>query len=191
MERLIIFGDSFGVQKTPELFNSWVTLLDNHYEIENQCECGVSQYKILQRLKNTDLTKFDKILITHTSPTRVYVKDNPLHKNSEYHKNCDILFADIENHVDEFSVACKLYFKHIFDFDYAFDIHNMICQEIDKLCGDKNTIHMTNFDYTNLYFFPNLINFYPLFLKNKGEVNHYNEVGNNKIYQTLLTELSK
>ena len=191
MERLIIFGDSFGVQKTLELFNSWVTLLDNHFEIENRCECGVGQYKILQQLKNTDLTKFDKILITHTSPTRVYVKDNPIHKNSVYYKNCDILFADIENHVDEFSVACKLYFKHIFDFNYAIDIHNMICQEIDKLCKGKTTIHMTNFDYTNMYSFPNLINFYPLFLKNKGEVNHYNEVGNNKIYQTLLTELSK
>lgn len=37
--------------------------------------------------------------------------------------------------------------------------------------------------------FPNMKNFYKLYLNNKGEVNHYNKYGNQQIYQTLKDHL--
>jgi hypothetical protein len=184
-----LFGDSFGVQKDCEPFESWVTLLSKDYGIINHCECGVGEYKILEQLRQTDLSVFDHIIITHTSATRVHVKQNPVHINSVYHKNCDIIYADIAERDDAFSQACQQYFKYIFDIEYAIDIHNMICEKIDRLLDKKNVTHITHFDYTNLYSFPNMKNFYKLYLNNKGEVNHYNKYGNQQIYQTLKDHL--
>jgi len=189
MELIGIFGDSFGVRKDYSEFSSWITLLGHHYSIINYCECGVGEYKILQQLRNSNLDKFDHIIVTHTSATRVYVKNNPIHASSKYHKNCDIIYADVENRPDEFSVACQLHFKYIFDIDYAISIHNMICEQIDNLLADRKVTHITHFDYTGLYNFNNMINFYELFLKNKGNVNHYNQIGNINIYQTLIKQL--
>lgn len=184
-----LFGDSFGVQKRNEPFNSWVTLLSQHYGIINHCESGVGEYKILKQLLNSDLTEFDYIIVTHTSSTRIHVEHNPIHRASEYHKNCDIIYADIAERQDEFSVACQLYFKHIFDINYATFVHNAICEKIDKLLDNKKVIHITHFDYAGLYSFRDLINFHQLFLKNRGEVNHYNEDGNTKVYEEVYKRL--
>ena len=189
--KIALFGDSFGVQKVDEQFNSWVTMLSQHFEIYNYSECGISQYKILKSIQRTNLSTYDKVLITHTSPGRVYVNVNPLHLVTRYHKNCDIIYSDIEKNSDDFSKACQMYFKYIFDFDHAMDMHNLICKEIDFLLANKSTIHITHFDYDNLYMFKDLINFYPLWLKNKGEVNHYNQAGNSQIFQVLLDQLRK
>jgi hypothetical protein len=187
--KLAIFGDSFGVQKLNQPYASWVDLLSQHFDITNHCECGVSEYKILKQLQRTDLTQFDKILIVHTSATRTYVKYNPLHFSSEYHKNCDIILADVENGDTEFNIACQLYFKHIFDLEYAIDIHNMICNKINEYCLDKPTVHTTHFDYSDLFQFPDMISFHDLFLNHRGDVNHYTKIGNCKVYQSLLKVL--
>ena len=72
---------------------------------------------------------------------------------------------------------------------YAIDVHNLICEKIDNLIRDKNVTHITHFDYDDLYAFPDMINFYKLFLINKGDVNHYNQFGNNEIYKTLKSRL--
>lgn len=186
-----IFGDSFGVKKIDEPFASWVTLLEKHFKIINHCECGVGEYKILKQLLSSELSVFDHIIITHTSASRVYVNHNPIHKDSRDHKNCDIIYADISVRNDEFSNACKQYFKHIFDMDYAIDMHNLVCEKIANLTKDKNVTHITHFDYDNLYSFPGMINFYDLFLKNKGDVNHYNKFGNYEIYNRLKSHISR
>ena len=187
--KLALFGDSFGVSMQNRPYPSWVDLLSQDFDITNHCKCGVGQYKILKQLQSADLGQFDKILITHTSATRVYVKHNPLHADSKYHQNCDIIFSDINQGDTEFSQACRLYFKHIFDLDYAVDLHNMICQQIDQLCQDLPVIHITHFDYEKLYQFPNMINFYELFLQHRGPVNHYDQYGNGQVYQSLLKVL--
>jgi hypothetical protein len=186
---LAIFGDSFGYQRPGLEYNNWVDLLGQHCEIVNHCENGIGEYKILKQLRQADLDSFDQILITHTSATRVFVPYNPLHQHGDSHKNCDIIYADVANRQDEFSRACQQYFKHIFDLDYAIDMHNMICKEIVDLCENKKVLHVTHFDYTGLYQFPGMINFHDLWLKNKGPVNHYNEFGNRSIFETLTGKL--
>ena len=186
MKTLGIFGDSFGVETANELYPSWVTLLRKDYNIKNYCQSGVSEYKILQQLKNVDLKTFDTILITHTSPTRVFVKYNPLHQDTVYHKNCDLILSDVEAASGEFARAAQLYFKHIFDIEYACDIHNMICSEIADIVRAHKVIHTTHFDYSGLYKFHNMLNFHHIFLKHRGEVNHYSEIGNILVYETLI-----
>ena len=184
--KLAIFGDSFGAQQQDQPYASWVDLLSRHFDITNYCECGVGEYKILKQLQSANIRNYDKILITHTSATRVYVKHNPLHQSNQYYKNCDIIFSDVEARKNEFSNACELYFKYIFDLDYAINIHNMICKTIDDLCQGIDVIHTTHFDYSALYQFSNMINFYNLFLEHRGDVNHYTKIGNYKVYQSLL-----
>jgi len=184
-----LFGDSFGYQKDNQPFENWVDLLSKHFQITNHCECGISEYKIFKQITKTNLDKFDLSIITHTSATRTFVPYNPLHFNSDTHQNCDIIYSDIADRSDDFSTACRQYFKHIFDLDYAIDIHNLICKEIDQLCSNKKVLHITHFDYDRLYKFPNMINFYKHWIDHRGPVNHYNKVGNNTVYQTILKKL--
>jgi len=188
--RLAVFGDSFGYQNPDQPFQSWVDHLGQHYQVFNYCECGVGQYKILQQLRqNLESHDFDRVIITHTSATRTFVPHNPLHQHSKTHKNCDIIYADVADRNDDFSQACQQFFRFIFDIDYSLDIHNMICREIHDMCANHNVIHITHFDYTGLYQFPDMINFYQLWCKNKGSVNHYNQSANQLIFQTLLEKL--
>jgi hypothetical protein len=180
-----LFGDSFGYQKKDEPYPSWVDLLAKQSTIDNCCECGVGEYKILKQLQSADLNQYNMIIVTHTSHSRVFVEHNPLHATSAYHQNCDILYADIESHKDEFSLACQLYYKHIFSDEYARDIHNLILKEIEEVIGDRPVIHMTHFDHTGLHPLPNLLEFHTLFLNNRGPVNHYNQVGNQEIFNII------
>ena len=112
-----------------------------------------------------------------------------MHYDSKYHKNCDIILTDVEHGDTEFNLACRLYFKHIFDLDYAIDIHNMICNTINTYCQGKSVVHTTHFDYSDLFQFTDMINFHNLFLNHRGNVNHYTKIGNYKIYQLLLKVL--
>ena len=183
-----LFGDSFGVQKLNQPFDGWVNLLSKHCNIVNHCQSGASQYRILQQLKTANVDKFDQIIITHTSPSRLFVRSNPVHANSEYHQNCDVIFTDVESRQDEFSRACQLYFKHIYDEEFNFDLHNLICQEIDTKYKN-NILHITHFDYDKLYQFPNMINFHNLWCSHRGSVNHYDQIGNYQVYKHLLDKL--
>jgi hypothetical protein len=189
MRKIGVFGDSFGYQKKNEPYASWVDLLANYATVDNHSECGVSEYKILKQLERADLDQYDDIIVTHTSYSRVFVEYNPLHADSEYHQNCDMLYADIEAHKDEFSRAGQLYFKHIYSEDYARDIHNLILKEIVALLAGRRVVHMTHFDYEGLYPLPNLLEFYSLFINNRGPVNHYNERGNQEVFDQVLKRL--
>jgi hypothetical protein len=106
------------------------------------------------------------------------------------YSHCDVIYADVENRNDDFSTACKQYFKHIFDVDYALDVHNMICREINTLCQARKVLHMTHFDYSNCYQFDNMLNFYSHWLDNRGRINHYNLSGNQYVYQTVLERIN-
>ena len=48
--KIAVFGDSFGVQKNEDKFDSWVSLLAKHFEIHNYCESGIGEYKILKKI---------------------------------------------------------------------------------------------------------------------------------------------
>lgn len=184
-----LFGDSFGYQKPSEPFPSWVDLLATNHTVNNHSECGVGEYKILKQLQSANLAQYDQIIVTHTSYSRVFVEYNPLHALSEYHLNCDILYADIEGNKDEFSRAGQLYFKHIYSDAYARDMHNLVLKEIVELIAYRPVIHMTHFDHTGLYPLPGLLEFNSLFLTNRGPVNHYNKDGNQAIAKQVLERL--
>lgn len=189
-KKLFIFGDSFAAKRNSIDQNlGWPELLTNDYTVTNFAECGVGEYKILKQIESVDLQQADKILISHTSPFRVYVKDHPIHNTSSTHNNCDIIFSDIEQLEDDFSRSCKLYFKYIFDEQYAIDIHNLICEKIHAVTQQLSVLHITHFDYSTLYNFTPMLNFYEHWQKNKGSVNHYSLKGNQYVYDQIKGNL--
>lgn len=191
MMNIGVFGDSFAYQKRNEPFPSWVDLLAQHHVIDNHAECGVGEYKILKQIQGADLDRYDIVIVSHTSYSRVFVEHNPLHVHNEYHKNCDILYSDVEAHDNEFSRACKLYFKHIYNDEHAQDIHNLILKEIDHLLADKLAVHLTPFEHAGLYRFANMVDLHDVFVKNRGEVNHFTKLGNQEVYQQVLSRLAR
>ena len=188
--KILLLGDSFSVAIKNDNILGWPILLEKYFSVDNKSQSGISEFRILENLKKSNLDSYDKIIISHTSPMRTYVKYNPLHQNTTHHKNCDIIFSDIEHRTDEFSSACQLFFKHIFDINYATDIHNLICQEIDKITANYDVLHITHFDYNKLYNFKDMMHFYNHWVKHQGDVNHYNQQGNNFVYSEILKRLS-
>lgn len=185
-KKIVIFGDSFGASKPNYEFPGWVEMLQDYHNVTNFCQHGVSQYKIYQQILQADLAKFDHVIVTHTSPFRVFVRENLLHKNDPIYKNCDLIFLDIENRTDEFSVSAQQYFKYIYDIEYTLDIHNMICDRINSLLANKPCTHITHFDYSSCYRFPNLKSFHDVWQANRGTVHHYNQKGNKLIFDYLV-----
>ena len=187
---LAIFGDSFGVEQRQPDNVGWSALLADRFSVSNFCQSGVGEYKILQQILEHPVDNFNCIVVSHTSPYRVHAAINPLHSESATHANCDIIFTDIESRTDEFSVACQYYFKHVFDPKYYRDVHNLICQEIHRLTAGVKTLHITHFDYSDLYKFDNtLINFYNHWTDNRGSVNHYSSQGNHIVADQLIKQL--
>jgi len=186
MKRILIAGDSFS---SAELAgdHGWATLLANQYSVTNISQPGIGEYKILKNLELQDLSKFDAIIVSHTSPNRIHCEQNPLYPPTHIYRTSDLLFSDVENKVKDNRLAKSVYdyFVHVFDPTYYEFVHTSCCEKIDLLTQPYKTIHITNFEWQNLYKFPDLINFYSLWTSNKGPYTHYNIAGNQVIFDTL------
>jgi hypothetical protein len=190
--KLLICGDSFSADWTKKYPGSgWPNLLALDHQVSNLSQPGCSEYKILQQLKSQRLDRFDAVIISHTSPYRIYVKQHPVHANDVLHHSCDLIYSDIKEHSNtrpDLAVLVE-FFERYFDPEYACDIHNMICEKIDQLCGNHPVIHLSHIDWSDLYQFKNMINFEALFQKHRGNINHFDAKGNQTIYTTVSARL--
>lgn len=185
--KLLICGDSFSFDhQHPQ---SWVTQLSSYADVVNLSQCGCSEYKIKQQLESIDVTEFDKIFVFHTSPSRLYLgQPNPLAVKST-HINSDLVFSDVEEkrYTHELARIAYEYYVNIYDKKYYEYVHSLICADIDSQTKHLDVVHFTNFDYTGLYNFGNnLINFYSVWAKNKGNINHYSVRGNKVLLEKIL-----
>ena len=191
---LLICGDSFAADWTVKYpGKGWPNMLADQYNVTNLAQAGCSEYKILKQLKSVDLMQYDQIIIAHTSPYRIHVQKHPIHHTDLLHKNCDLIYTDLVEHAIKHKELVPVidYFKNYFDTDYAKDIHTLLCQEIERLIAPviDRVISTTNSDYEGLYQFKNMIKFDKLFASNRGLMNHYDEAGNQKIFEILSTTL--
>lgn len=176
-QRVLISGDSFAAPI--DNCYSWTNLLGDYFEVTNIAQAGVSEYKILKQLQRVDVSHFDIIIVVHTSPNRVYIKEHPLHSNSLTHNNCDLIFNDLENSNSK-NIVIKTainYFKYIFDEDYYTDIHNMIANEIIKITESKPTLHLTFFNVN----YRQISNWSSIWKEYPGNVNHLDINGNKNV----------
>jgi hypothetical protein len=185
--KILICGDSFAADWTIKYptATGWPNLLSKHHEITNLAQAGCSEYKIYLQLKSAELETFDYIIVSHTSPNRIYVKKHPVHFNDPLHKDCDLIYSDLNSQDITLAGIAVDFYENYFDSDYAMFVHNLICKEIDSLTSIKSVLHITNFNWDKLYPFKNLKNFQDLFKTNRGLMNHYDSEGNFIIYDYI------
>ena len=189
-KKILICGDSFAADWSIKYkdYPGWPNLMAQHYQVTNLAQAGVSEYKIWLQLISADLDLFDTIILSHTSPYRIPIENHPLHKNDTLHKNCDLIYLDIKNsNCDELQPVIDYFEKHFLP-EYAHFVHDLIIEkELDYL--DKNfskqIINVTNLNWDGLSVPKNFISFYSVFQKNPGPINHFNQQGNQIIFDRL------
>lgn len=191
MKNILICGDSFAADWTAKYAGTgWPNMLAKNYAVTNLAQAGCSEYKIYLQLLNADVSKYDAIIVSHTSPNRIYVKQHPVHHNDVLHKHSDLLYADIAEHVKQNKSLISIldFYEKYFDLEYATFVHNLMCKEIEQHLKQFNVpvLHITNIDWNGLYKFNNSIDFNWLFQKHRGLINHYDDEGNKIIYETVL-----
>lgn len=184
--KILIAGDSFAADwKIKYNGSGWVNMLSNNYDVTNIAQAGVSEYKIYQQLNNHDTTKYDKIIISHTSAYRIPVVKHPVHSKDILHSNCDLIYTDIKEHEDNPKIKCIVdFYENYFHVDNAIFTHTLIVDEIKRLY--PNAINITFFDSFN----KDMNQYESIFLNNMGNMNHMNNVGNQIIYEKIKTILN-
>ena len=166
-------------------------MLQAHYKVTNLAQAGISEYKILKQLRSISLDSFDTVLICHTSPYRVHTK-NSIHK-TELHKDCDLLYSDIESRRWSFNPLISSaygYFMHHYDIEYYEDIYCLFRKELDCLTSNITTLHIDHFD-TPAVIERNRLDLSQLWKLNKGNINHYSEQGNYLAYNRIKGKLDE
>ena len=187
---ILICGDSFAADWTVKYSGQgWPNLLAQEFSVTNLAQAGCSEYKILKQLESVDLAVYDKIVISHTSPYRIYIKKHPIHYNDPLHKNCDLIYTDIKEHVlkDQTLQPMVDYFENHFDFEHAKYMHTLLCEKIIKLLEpvQDRVLHISNIDWEDLYQFSNMVNFSYLFETNRGLMNHFDLKGNKIVFDKI------
>jgi hypothetical protein len=188
-KKLLIAGDSFAADWTKKYENicGWVNMLESDYDVTNIAQAGVSEYKIYKQLEKIDTTKFEHIIVSHTSAYRIPIEEHPIHKDDSLHDNCDIIYSDAEVHIENNIMKTAVdFYVNIFHPDYFCFINDLIFKEIQKIT--PNAIHITFFDnfYDN-----NILKFEDIFLSHKGNINHLDEKGNSLFYNMIKNILNE
>jgi len=183
-KRVLICGDSFATDNN----NGWSRLLANDYNVLNLAENGVSQYKIVQQLISVNLLDFDFIIVSHTSPNRVFINNHPVHKKGKTHKNSDLIFTDIEYHLEKMPtdpvlLAAKQYFRYIYDQDYQEYIYKLMQENILSLLQNTKSLHLLTLYDNNVYLFSNYINVFKDFTVQPHNINHLSNQDNERLYK--------
>ena len=193
--KILICGDSFASdwQVKYPLQKGWPNLLVEQYDVVNLAQAGCSEYKILLQLKSADLTSFDCVIVSHTSPYRIPVKTHPVHARDPLHNASDLIYTDIKEHsrTNKRLLPLVEYFEQYFDVDYAKFTHSLICREIDVLVQNCTVLHLTNLDWTDLYVFESMLNFEYLFKSHRGLMNHYTDEGNRIVFEKIIASLTQ
>lgn len=188
--KILIAGDSFSADwsKKYPACAGWPNVLSNNYQITNLSQAGCSEYKIYLQLTSVDLTLYDAIIVSHTSPYRWYVKDHPVYAKDQLHNASDLIYNDIVAHLPDMPELepIVIFFEKYFDLEYANFVHNLICAKIETLIPTAvRVMHIQNFDSAGMHQFKNVMDFYPTFQSHPGLINHYSDRGNKVVVNQL------
>lgn len=189
--KILIVGDSFAADWTVKYPGvGWPNMLAEKYSVTNLAQAGCSEYRIFLQLTSVNINDYDAIIVSHTSPYRIYVDSHPVHKNDPLHKNSDLIHTDIKEHAkdDKSLLPIVEFYEKYFSFEYALFVHSLICEKIDHMFDNYNgkVVHITNIDWTDCYKFKDMINFEHLFRSHRGLLNHYDKSGNEFIFNQVL-----
>lgn len=184
--KILIAGDSFSTI-WPNTSGSWVELLSHDFDVTNLSSAGIGEYKILKQIKSVDTSLFNIVIVNHTSPSRLHTKNHPLHKNG-LHKNCDLIYTDLENRLDWFNENLRIskkFFEYHYDDEYQIDIYKLIRKEINDIIKSRY-ISVCHTEISAKFFIEEeRLDCSGIWSRNKGSINHYTEYGNKQVYKLL------
>lgn len=180
---ILVCGDSFSADWSAKYPNckGWTNLLSENYTIKNNSQAGCSEYKIYKQLCREDVSLYDIIIISHTSPYRIPVERHPILYNDCLHKNADLIYTDIKSQNNPNLKCITNYFENYFDLEYADFIHKLIIKEELNCIKDIPCLHLS---FYNSEIFKNFKNFYcfnKIVKNHKGLINHLSPKGNKKL----------
>lgn len=184
MKKILIAGDSFATDWTQKYKDGvgWVNIMNENFNVMNVAQAGVSEYKIFLQIKNIDFSKYEHVIVSHTSAYRIPINQHPIHFDDILHNQCDLIYSDVLNHVQNTTMkTAKEFYEQIFMPEYFQFINDLIYNQIKKL--NDNIIHITFFDE---FYDDDVLKLGNIFKKNKGTINHMNDEGNKKVYQKIL-----
>jgi len=197
-KRILICGDSFAVDYEPVLHQSWgwVTLLAQQHDVTNLAQAGASEYRIVRQALSADLSNHDCVIVSHTSPNRVYIAQHPVHQESELHHSADLIWNDVAYHLDKnpknsVLVAADQYFRCIYDQEYQEYIYQLMQKHIVEVLAPVPVLHLCTLYEQNLDIMDNYINLYKLFSPIQGRPNHYSKKDNQQIYHMVDQWISR
>jgi hypothetical protein len=189
--KILIAGDSFGAIWPGTHGWAYKMSMSKEFDVTNVSQCGVSEYKIYKQLERQNLSKYDCVIVNHTSPYRVHTKNHPIHQN-ELHQHCDLLVNDILSKKNSWFnrslKAAKLYFEYHYDYEYYEDIYKMIRKQINDLI-DIKYLSVSHMNLAEYIIEDNHIDFNDTWEKHQGNENHYNIIGNTIVYDTIIRKL--
>lgn len=189
--KILICGDSFAADWNVGdtlLYPGWPQIVSNHHEVTNLARAGCSEYKIWLQVSSVDLSKFDRVILFHTSPYRWYVKEHPYLSKSKLHRNSDLIYNDIVNQPPfEDQLVLQIFFEKYFDLDHAVFMHNLLREKIERhIESASKTVYTMGLKQKSVNF-----DIQPIFKKYRGYINHLNKDGNCLIADKVLDFLSR
>jgi len=191
MKKILIAGDSFAANwRLKYNGTGWVNHLENDYDVKNIAQAGVSEYKIMRQLLTQDLDDYDKIIVSHTSAYRIPIAEHPIHKDDILHKNCDLIFSDVSEHVENPTMKIAYdFYTNIFHTDYFVYTNELIFKDIRNM-SDK-MIHITFFDDFYNFYDEHILHLENIFQNHKGQMNHMDKIGNEKVYKIIKKQIDE
>ena len=187
--KILIAGDSFAADWSLKYSKvvGWPNMLAKSHSVTNVAQAGVSEYKILKQIESINLFNFDAVIVSHTCFSRVHTYRHPTLSRDVLHSNCDLIISDVFNkkEVNESMQAAWGYFKYHWDETYYRDLYNIFRDKIDKrLMTVQKSIQINNFE-------PIIsdLSYRDLLKSHPGNINHFNEEGNLRIFKDVLSHL--
>jgi hypothetical protein len=165
---ILIAGDSFSAVYDNK--SEWWQFED----CKNISQKGSSEFKILKSLQKENLSKYEKIIVCHTSPYRIYTEDNII--NNGDHTNGCYLINDLLHKKSDIKTAAKLYTKYFFNEEYVLWSYYKVMDEIKNL---TSSIHISFFNVQNV------ISLRHIYEKNMGNICHMTPEGNKVVHEQI------
>jgi len=197
---ILICGDSFCADWRIEYPDSqgWPTLLEKHFEIHNVGQCGCGEYKIVKQLSNKNLSNYDMVIVSHTSPYRMHTNFHPVYSNrykNSLHLNADFIYSDVEAHCKNYPELqpIKKVFENYYDLEQVNFVYKLTVQHIESILAEYavSVLHMNHIDFSQFYQPFDTMCLKDTWNKHKGLINHYSNKGNEIIANKVLEYFNK
>ncbi len=176
VNKILIIGDSFSASDDE---HSWTKQL-KEYQVDNMSMCGSSEYRLIKKIDQINVSQYQRVIFVHTSPNRIYLNSNPYYQHSDTHHNCDLIYSDIYSKLpDFFAKQVVWWFENIFDLEQAKFNHSLLLDYAIKKLPDA--LHITFFDYDH----PGIKNLHHIWKKHPGKINHMSIEGNQDVLEFL------